>query len=153
MSTRAHIGFFEKEPTEAERTKPEVLIYKHSDGYPEGTLPQLTEFCKLFNEHRGLRDNEYATARCVQFMTNYDDKEMAEWHKEQGRKENNPTWSFLGYGVGTGFHGDIEYYYVVTPEEIKVYAVGYNYDEEDEEKRYLPILTLTDTVTLKEKTV
>lgn len=151
MSTRAHIAFFEKEPEAEQVTKPEVLIYKHSDGYPEGTLPQLTEFCKLFNEHRGLRDNEYATARCVQFMTNYDDKEMAEWYKSNPKLGNTDTFSFLGYGVGTGFHGDIEYYYVVTPEEIKVYEVGYNYDEEDEEKRYLPVLTLIDTVTLKEK--
>lgn len=123
MSTRAHIGFFEKEPTEAKRTKPEVLIYKHSDGYPEGTLPQLTEFCRTFNEHRGLRDTEYATARCVQFMTNFDDGEMAKWYKEtQGTDDKR--WSFLGYGVGTGFHGDVEYYYLVTPEEIKVYEVG-----------------------------
>lgn len=123
MSTRAHIGFFEQEPTEEQRTKPEVLIYKHSDGYPEGTLPQLVDFCRTFNEHRGLRDTEYATARCVQFMTNFDDGEMTKFQQEQG-KDWGKEWSFLGYGVGTGFHGDVEYYYLVTPEEIKVYEVG-----------------------------
>ncbi len=152
MSTRAHIAFFDAEPGAEQVTKPDVLIYKHSDGYPEGTLPQLTEFCKLFNEHRGLHNNEYATARCVQFMTNHDDKEMAEWYKET-KIPNTDTFSFLGYGVGTGFHGDIEFYYVVTPEEIKVFEVNYNYDEEDEEKRYQPKLALVDTVPLKEKTV
>lgn len=149
MSTRAHIGFFEKEPTEAERTKPEVLIYKHSDGYPEGTLPQLVEFCVSFNRERGLRDTEYATARCVQFMTNYDDDGMREWYAE------TPTMgtykqSYLGYGVGTGFHGDIEYYYVVTPEEIKVYEVSYDYEAEDREKRITPILKLERTVSIKD---
>jgi hypothetical protein len=150
MSTRAHIAFFDAEPEAEQVTKPTVLIYKHSDGYPEGTLPQLTEFSKLFNEHRGLRDNEYATARCVQFMTNFDDEAMKEWRKEMKMEKE---FSFLGYGVGTVFHGDIEFYYVVTPEEIKVYEVNYNFDEEDEEKRYLPKLTLVDTVTLKKETV
>lgn len=56
-------------------------------------------------------------------MTNFDDGEMAKWYKEtQGTDDKR--WSFLGYGVGTGFHGDVEYYYLVTPEEIKVYEVG-----------------------------
>ncbi len=150
MSTRAHIAFFDAEPEAEQVTKPTVLIYKHSDGYPEGTLPQLTEFCKAFNEHRGLRDNEYATARCVQFMTNFNDAETEKWRKEVKMEKE---FSFLGYGVGTNFHGDIEFYYVVTPEEIKVYEVGYNYDETDEEKRYEPKLTLVQTVPLKEKTV
>lgn len=148
MSTRAHIAFFDAEPEAEQVTKPTVLIYKHSDGYPEGTLPQLTEFCKAFNEHRGLRDNEYATARCVQFMTNHDDKEMAEWYKET-KIPNTDTFSFLGYGVGTNFHGDIEFYYVVTPEEIKVFEVNYDYENEDSKVK----LALVDTVPLKEKTV
>jgi hypothetical protein len=86
-------------------------------------------------------------------MTNHDDKEMAEWYKSNPKIGATDTFSFLGYGVGTNFHGDIEFYYVVTPEEIKVFAVNYNYDEEDEEKRYLPKLTLIDTVTLKENAV
>ena len=33
--------------------KPTVLIYKHSDGYESGTLPQLEEFHKLFLKERG----------------------------------------------------------------------------------------------------
>lgn len=152
MSTRAHIAFFDAEPEVEQVTKPSVLIYKHSDGYPEGTLPQLTEFCVAFNEGRGLRDNEYATARCVQFMTNFDDAEMKKWYEETNTKNDN-KFSFLGYGVGTGFHGDIEFYYVVTPEAIKVYEVNYNYNETDSDDTYLPKLNLVDTVLLKEKAV
>jgi len=131
MSTRCHIGFYGKEPTQKEIDKPDVLLYKHSDGYPEGTLPQLTEFCMLFNEHRGLSDTEYAGARAMQYLTNYADKETNEFYDQRPdiTQETRDTFSFLGYGISKNFHGDIEYHYAVSPESIKVYTVHYKENE------------------------
>lgn len=146
MSTRAHIAFFAEEPTPETITKPEVLIYKHSDGYPEETLPLVVGFSTAFNKKRGLRDVDYATAQCIAYLIANSDDGMKKWYEEVYKKEY--VKDYLGYGLGTTFHGDIEFYYVVTPDEVKVYSVDYNYDEPDEAKRYNPILTLERTLPL-----
>lgn len=36
------------------------------------------------------------------------------------------TQSFLGHGISNDFHGDIEYFYRVHPNEVLVYEAGYN---------------------------
>ena len=41
MSTRCQIEFYDGEPVDA--GEPAARIYKHSDGYPEGILPMLTQ--------------------------------------------------------------------------------------------------------------
>lgn len=148
MSTRSHIGFYRETPMESQLHRDwDVLLYKHSDGYPEGTLPQLTEFCMLFNEHRGLRDTEYAGARCMQYLTNYADGDMRQWRKEQNRDEDISQWDFLGYGISQNFHSDIEFYYAVSPESIKVYEVGYK----EINDTWKPTFKEIQTVSLKEE--
>ena len=41
-----------------------VALYKHFDGYPEGTLPWLVEFHSSFIENRGV-DPDYEIAQLV----------------------------------------------------------------------------------------
>lgn len=41
-----------------------ACVYKHHDGYPEGTLPWLEEFNKDFTEKRG-NDTEYKFAQLL----------------------------------------------------------------------------------------
>lgn len=107
MSTRCNIGFYESKPTTQEIKKNGVHIYRHSDGYPEGVLPDLTPFAKEFDDYRGLDDTQYATARCIQELTNL--------HDSAGYDDKT------GYGVMTQIAGDTEFYYAVYPGGIDVY--------------------------------
>jgi hypothetical protein len=116
MSTRCHIAFYEKEPkSPTAKKKFEALLYKHSDGYPEGVLPTLIPFALDFDRKRGLCDCEYAAAHCITVFIN---------DSNDGRKAYDPAgnFSYLGYGIAKAFHGDIEYAYVVSPGLIQVYA-------------------------------
>ena len=61
MSTRCHIAVYESEG-DAKEDKHHALLYKHSDGYPEGVVPILEPFLKQFKEVRGLDDAEYLAA-------------------------------------------------------------------------------------------
>lgn len=122
MSTRSQIAFYETE--NAIPKDGDVFIYRHSDGYPEGVLPDLKPFAVVFNKHRGLDDTAYATARCVQHLTNL----SSERRKCEGASE----YSFLGYGVDTSIHWDIEYFYHVSPTAIKVYQPVYRENHLDD---------------------
>ena len=97
MATRAHIAFYEttKQPLD----RPNVLLYRHSDGYPDteyGVLAELVPFLRRFDRERGLDDIEYAAARLLHHMI----------------KQNAPEGT-LGYGISDTLHGDIEYLYAV----------------------------------------
>lgn len=55
MATRAKISI---------KDLPGIALYKHWDGYPEGTLPWLESFNKRFTEERG-NDLEYKMAQLI----------------------------------------------------------------------------------------
>ncbi len=76
-----------------------VIIYKHCDGMPRGVLPWLEPFLARFYEQRG-HEPEFCTARI-----------LAEGIKEDGPQI--PGYEFIGWGVDTQYHGDIEYLYIV----------------------------------------
>lgn len=122
VSTRAQIGFYDKVDQPVE--KHVALIYKHSDGYPEGIIPYLIEFAK---EIKRL-DAEYASARFLQFMCNSDDLHMEKFSKRN--KMSRKVWENLGFGICNAFHGDIEYYYAVNPEGVQIYACRYDGEPE-----------------------
>ena len=96
MSTRCQIGFYDS--MEKDLEKYEALIYRHSDGYPEGVLPDIVPFLKEFSSDRGMTDIEYCSARLLQHLTNLYDAYAK---------------NFLGYGISNSFHGDIEYFYAI----------------------------------------
>ena len=112
MSTRCQIGIYKNEALQLKNW--DVLLYKHSDGYVEGTLSLLCDFVYYFNKKRGLTDTEYAGARLIQFLTN-----------------QNIFNNILGYGISKDFHGDIEYFYKISPTKIEVFKTHFkpNYKE------------------------
>lgn len=95
----------------------DAIIYRHSDGYPNGehgVLASLVPLVKTFMEYRGA-DPFYLTAHIVadQIRRHIDacDKRDA---LEGGFKSD---YRFLGFGVeayNDVLHGDIEYLYVVS---------------------------------------
>ena len=111
MSTRCQIGIYSVRPSIARNDlgKYEALIYCHSDGYPEGIIPQIVPFIKRFKEARG-NDTEYLAARLLQYLCNEADRVI-------------PEWSTIGFGLGHSLRGDIEYYYAVSPYYVDVYEV------------------------------
>jgi len=133
MSTRCHIII--EDPRYGDRT----ILYRHSDGYPEGehgVLASLAPFVARFMKHRGW-DPEYLAAQiiCDQINTtrNYRRKlleerlaqlesdEDAGWLLECTREQlANVDNNFLGFGISNEIHGDVEFIYRVTPEGIFV---------------------------------
>jgi len=119
MSTRCNIAFYENEEKSFEEF--EALIYKHSDGYPDGVLPLLIPFVQRFLLARGY-DVEYLSARTLQYFANETDRSLQEYRG--GRSEG---FEVLGFGICKDFHGDIEYLYCVYPEKVKVYSVPFDW--------------------------
>ncbi len=127
MSTRCQIGFYSE--TNQPLKKFDALLYKHSDGYPgelnepdSGIVPLLMPFLIEFNKVRGLSDSEYAAAWCMHYLIDRIIK----------RYENSPSYKdgvkYIGYGVCQELHGDIEYYYAVYPNRLKVYKTPLDCD-------------------------
>jgi len=145
MSTRCQIGIYNKKEDKLEDF--EVLIYRHSDGYPGtvsgsqyGVLQELVPFLKYWKKTRGISDTEYCGARLLQKLTNTYDGDMLEIEKD--RKEKMFT-GILGYGICKTFHSDIEYFYKVYPDEVQVFSV----DDFLEERPWTPIkMTLIKTI-------
>jgi len=100
MSTRCQIQF---RSGSTRRT-----VYRHSDGYPGGVLPDLRAFLAWCTR----RDVEYATANFLY------------WSKREAAART-PASEQVGFGVCANdeLHGDIEYFYLVDldTEEISVY--------------------------------
>jgi hypothetical protein len=105
VSTRANIIITDSED--------ELIFYRHSDGYPDGTLPTLTKFLDLVKDGI-IRDNvgqacgwlillgarEYGvTLECDQLPACQGGSSM--------------FWKVGAYEPTTGLHGDIEFLYVI----------------------------------------
>lgn len=120
MSTRCQIGIYKDDTTDLRNYS--ALLYKHCDGYPDGVLLIIEPFLKDFAVRRGLNDTEYLSAWLLYEIMNdhvENNKEMAKIY---------PTLpvtgkDYLSHGICTDFHADIEYYYAVTPTQIRVYDV------------------------------
>jgi hypothetical protein len=102
MSTRSQWSFREK-------GKQIALIYKHSDGYPDGEsggfavwnrfIDKIVKDAATSNYGYRFDDAEYLAARFVVFLAVYENK------------ENN--LAFGGIGVSKELDGDIEYLYEI----------------------------------------
>jgi hypothetical protein len=116
MSTRAQIGFYSKDNGGDIKIKPETLIYKHSDGYPDGdcgVMSWLVPFFKDFMERRGA-DPEYMAAWCIHVIC----IRQAAPHTNYPEFEDNFRYTGVGCCYEHFLHEDIEYYYSVTPSVI-----------------------------------
>jgi len=145
MSTRAHVAFYERgEDVGGERIlkKWNSLIYVHSDGYPTGLGVQVYRFCREFVKVRGF-DVEYIAARMVQYLCNeydsglvnfsmpesYSMKKLTSKYAKGGRfpRHESPV---LGFGICDSVHGDIEWFYAVSPSGLGVFRFDSPYGTE-----------------------
>lgn len=105
MSTRAQIGIYDSTNL---KLKPLSIIYRHSDGYPTGdgaVMPDLLQIVPEIIEKSGRYDAEYLGAQLAyRLIENLDCG--ATGH---------------GYGISNELHGDIRFYYAVTPEGVYVF--------------------------------
>ena len=104
MSTRCQIGFYSEENSDLDNW--EVLIYRHSSGYPDDVIGDILPILKDFDENRGLSDLEYAGAWLVTKL-----------------KDN-----YLDIGISKDWHGDLAYYYAICPKNIRVFSVNYPFE-------------------------
>ncbi len=115
MSTRCQMGIYANDTMSIKSA--EVFIYRHSDGYPGteyGVVNCILPFLKWFNKERGIDDREYCAARLLQHLTNVGDHIPS---------KSEYTVGTTGFGVDTQLHGDIEYFYHISPAKLKVYEV------------------------------
>uniref|UniRef100_A0A6M3JEG2 Uncharacterized protein n=1 Tax=viral metagenome TaxID=1070528 RepID=A0A6M3JEG2_9ZZZZ len=145
MSTRCQIGFYNKKEDNIKDFQ--ALIYRHSDGYPEGVIPDIEPFLKWWAKGRGLGDVEYVSARLLQYLCNQYDEDGKAFAKEM-RSKNIPIsktteelfTGTLGHGICRGFHWDIEYFYKIYPNAIEIYDVPFM--DKFDEKQFKLIKTI-----------
>ncbi|MEO6970916.1 MAG: hypothetical protein ABI217_08480, partial [Chthoniobacterales bacterium] len=105
----------------------ELIFYRHSDGYPEGTLPTLKQFLNLVDQGT-IRDHVGQAAGWLILIG------AREYGVKLDRSEIDPPslgagmqWKVGAYEPTTGLHGDIEFLYVVDLEKrtIRHHKVAY----------------------------
>lgn len=134
MSTRCQIAFVEFQGADID--SPQALIYRHSDGYPSGVLPDIMPFLGWWNERRGVNDIEYCSARLLQYLCNKYDGYRLEMSKEfkhlkDDIEEQKGFTGELGHGICKGYHSDIEYLYVIHPQGVDVFEVPHDLNWSD----------------------
>lgn len=87
-----------------------IGLYKHYDGYPEGTLPWLEEFNRNFTQYRG-DDAEYKFAQLLRSSA-FDAKKF---HLSEDK--------FCGWGVITSTSGWFDYSYLLKKDGTVIYNV------------------------------
>jgi len=127
MSTRCQIAIYES--GEKHMDEWDVLLYRHSDGYPgdeigPGVLSDIVPFLRWWKDNRGLGDTEYTGARLLQYLCNqYDNQGKSyEWNKDWD-SEHPMGVGELGHGICKAIHGDIAYFYRIYPDAVEVYKV------------------------------
>lgn len=144
MSTRCQIEFVVKWNNKDNKPERDYrTVYRHSDGYPEGVIPDLKDFLK-WNVGRNT-DVEYAAANFIYWSKR---KHEEKYFKPGDGYETRKKWSDMGgtncSGLHTGFgvcnnkeiHGDTAYFYrVITSLDnkdivIECYTVGYGSEYE-----------------------
>jgi hypothetical protein len=104
MSTRSQIMVRENE---------KCKIYKHSDGYPEGVLDVLVPTVETFKEYRGW-DPEYLTARILMAFALNEEEQYRAYRTKGHEWASEPR--VTGFGLDSGWHGDIEFAYIIEPD-------------------------------------
>lgn len=114
MSTRANIIIKDKYR--------ELYFYRHSDGYPEGTLPTLNKFLDLVITNK-IRDNVSQAAGWLILIgaDEYKKYESFAWSKEDELMVQG--WKVGAYEPTSGIHGDIDYLYIVDLDEKEIKVI------------------------------
>jgi hypothetical protein len=109
MSTRANILIKDSHD--------ELWFYRHSDGYPEGTMPTLSEFMRRIVEGE-IRNNVSQASGWLIVIGHEEYAEQREKYPHIG------GWKVGAYEPTTGEHGDINYLYVVDLDEKTIEIQG-----------------------------
>lgn len=124
MSTRCQIAVYDDGKALEDY---EALLYRHSDGYPSGVLPDIMPFLSWWSKGRGIVDTEYVAARLLQYLCNRHDeqtKEAAKVYEHVKHEYHVDFTGTLGHGICKVFHWDIKYFYAITPQGVGVYEVN-----------------------------
>ena len=131
MSTRCHIIVEDKEFDTT------TILYRHHDGYPDGCngmLATLVPFVQRFMKNRGWdacylgaqilydqikQSRESSREYCLQNIAQ-DKAAGREPSKYMQERLDNLDNDFLGFGISSDIHGDVNYIYRVTQDGITV---------------------------------
>jgi hypothetical protein len=108
MSTRSTTHF-------QENGQDIAIVYRHSDGYPEGAGVDLLRFigeCAKLQDSR-LSDPSYLAAKYVVFLADMFNRTMKKVNGEYKYVKSKSKLEFLGVGVLMEDPGDIRYRYIV----------------------------------------
>lgn len=122
MSTRSQLAIYESETSPVQNPADGVFLYRHSDGYPESVIPDVLPFLRWFNEKRGISDTSYCAARLMAHLIKLGDTHTAEFLGGIGKTSGN-FGETTGFGIDTTIHGDIEFFYHISPTAIRVLDV------------------------------
>lgn len=114
MSTRANIVIKDN--------RQKLFFYRHSDGYPEGTMPTLKIFLTWLKEGK-IRDNISQSAGWLICIGAMEYAKLPEYKIEKSSYGSSygdvdsiqapNDWKCGAYEPTTGIHGDIEYLYII----------------------------------------
>lgn len=104
MSTRANIVLKDGED--------KLWFYRHSDGYPEGTMPTLNKFLNLIKEKKIRDDISQASGWLIIIGAEENHTPSTDQLRNDGY-----DWKVGAYEPTTGQHGDIDYLYTVDLEK------------------------------------
>jgi hypothetical protein len=125
MSTRSTTHFIDSEFS----TKPIAIVYRHSDGYPEGAGMDIARFLKLCKKLPDSRVNDpsYLAAKYVVFLADIFNNKFTKFEQDgvcdesgepvkaskYGYKRAMSKLDFLSVGIMQEDPGYIEYRYVI----------------------------------------
>lgn len=117
MSTRCQIEFktertYEDKNGEKQTKTDRRTVYRHSDGYPEGVIPDLKKFLE-WNKSRN-DDIEYAVANFIY------------WSKKDMNAKYQEEHTGFGVCANDELHSDTAFYYVVLLKETEIVIECYN---------------------------
>jgi len=119
MSTRANVIIESKKYSE------KLYFYRHSDGYPKGTMPSLQMFMKWLKEGK-IRDNISQAAGWLVLIGAIEYGRIPAYEKESHEGmlttreygdvdsiKDPDDWKVGAYEPTTDIHGDVEFIYTI----------------------------------------
>jgi hypothetical protein len=145
MSTRSTTHFIY-----GDESNPVAIVYRHSDGYPEGAGVDLLSFLKKCDKlaDSRLNDAAYLAAKYVVFLAAMFNRKYERNTKtgKLGYKKAKSPLDFISVGVVGQDPSDIEYRYVVDCENsvkgfptVTCYKVNCSYPENKWSKKVVSI--------------
>jgi len=123
MSTRANVII------ESKRDNQKLYFYRHSDGYPEGTMPTLTKFIEWLRAGK-IRNDVSQSAGWLIILGAMEYNTIPQFNMEEAispKSYGNPEtfkepsdWKVGAYEPTSGIHGDVEYKYSIDLDEMDV---------------------------------